>query len=215
MAISTYVELQTAVASWAHRSTSNITDFIAIAEKRINAALESRLAEVESSLVGVVDSRYIALPTGYYNNISLWLTTYGDRIEIIYVSPESLPVVDVASSQPYYYTITEGNIAFDYPNSQAFAYTFRYKKGYDIASTLTNDILTRYPNVYLYGALREASLFANDDSNTQKWEVTFQQALEECSNAEFKNKTHATLGMDSSLGYRAPGSRNIISGGVI
>lgn len=215
MAISTYAELQTAVAAWAHRSTSNITDFIDLAEARINAALESRMAEVESSLTGVVDSRYIALPTGYYNNIGLWLTTYGNRIEIVYVQPDSLPIATDSSGQPYYYTIDGSNIAFEMPCSSAYTYVFRYKKGYDIASTSTNDILTRYPNVYLYGSLREASMFANDDNNAMKWEAAYQFALDECRNAEFKNKTMSTLGVDHALlSGGAVGDRNIYTGGV-
>lgn len=214
MAISTYAELQTAVASWAHRSTDNITDFIDLAESRINAALESRMAEFESSLTATTDSRYIALPTGYYNNIGLWLTTYGNRVEIVYVQPDSLPISTDSSGQPYYYTIDGSNIAFEIPCSSAFTYVFRYKKGYDIASTSTNDILTRYPNVYLYGSLREASMFANDDQNSMKWNAAYDQAMSECMLAEFKNKTMATLAVDNALlsGGR-PGSRNIYAGG--
>jgi len=212
MAISTYAELQTAIAAWAHRSTSNVTDFIDLAESRINAALKSRLAEVEVTLTATVSSRYITLPSRYISNIGLWLTTYGNRIEIFYVSPESLPVISTSNGQPYYYTIDGENVAFDYPNSSAFTYTFRYKKGYDIASTSTNDILTRYPNVYLYGSLREAALFGHDDNDAMKWEAAYQAALEECSNSEFENKTTVTLGFDPAIsGYR---QGNIISGDI-
>lgn len=215
MAISNYAELQTAVASWAHRSTANITDFIDLAESRINAALESRLAEVETTLTATIASRYIALPSGYYNNLGLWLTTYGNRIEIPYVTPEDLAAIDTSNSQPRYYTIDGSNLAFDCPNSIAFTYVLRYKKGYDIASTSTNDILTRYPNVYLYGSLREASLFANDDNNAQKWELAYQQILDECSNAEIKNKTTATLSFDSELSYGGSSGRNILTDGGV
>lgn len=210
MAITTYSELQTAVSDWSHRTVSQVTDFIALAEKRINAVLSSRLGEVETTLTGTIGSRYIALPSGYVANRGLWLTTYGNRIEIVYVTPENLPVIDVTNSQPYYYTIDGSNIAFDYPNSQAFTYTFRFKKGYDIASTSTNDILTRYPNVYLYGALIEASIFARDLNALDMFETKFMMALQECQSSEQENRTLATLGMDSGL---VPvRSSNIISG---
>lgn len=216
MAISNYTELQAAVASWAHRSTSNITDFIALAEKRINAALESRMADVESDLVGVADSRYISLPSGYYNNLGLWIVLSGFRKEIVYVNAQSMPIIEGSPGQPTYYTIDGSNIAFNIENSEAYDYVLRYKKGYDIASTSTNDILTRYPNVYLYSSLREASLFANDDNNAAKWETAYQMALEECSNAEFKNKTLATLGTDTPLTFQSGvGSRNIFIDGAL
>lgn len=212
MAITTYSELQTAVSDWSHRSVSQVTDFIALAEKRINSSLSSRLGEVEVALTGSVGSRTIALPSGYIANRGLWLTTYGNRIEIIYVAPESLPVVDTTNGQPYYYTINGSNISFDYPNSEAFTYTFRYKKGYDIASTSTNDILTRYPGVYLYGALIEAAIFARDISALDMFESKFLMTLQECQNAEFESRTQSVLAIDSELsGERMS---NIITGDI-
>ncbi len=92
MALSNYTQLQAAIATWYKRDSALIPDFITLAESRINAELDSRLSYVESSLVGVVGSRYIALPTGYYSNQALWLTTYGTRTEIIFVTPDQLPV---------------------------------------------------------------------------------------------------------------------------
>lgn len=210
MAITTYSELQTAVTDWSHRSVSQVTDFIALAEKRINAILSSRLGEVETTLTGSVGSRTIALPSGYIANRGLWLTTYGNRIEIIYVTPEALPVVDTTNGQPYYYTIDGSNVTFDYPNSEAFTYTFRYKKGYDIASTSTNDILTRYPGMYLYASMVEASVFARDMNALDMFEAKFMMAFNEFQSSESENRTQATLSMDSELS----GDRmsNIITG---
>ena len=212
MAITTYSELQTEVAAWAHRTdlSSKMTDFIRIAEKRINSALSSRLGEVEVSIVGTIGSRYIALPSGYISNRGLWLTTYGNRIEIEYVTPELIPAIDTSNGQPYYYTIDGSNIAFDYPNSEAFTYTFRYKKGYDIAATLTNDILTNYPGVYLFGSLVEASMYIRDMDMVTAWEGRYQIALQEAQNSEFENRTQAVLFADSALTRLREG--NIITG---
>lgn len=212
MAITTYAQLQTAVNDWSHRTVSQVTDFIALAEKRINAALSSRLGEVESTLTGTIGSRYIALPSGYVANRGLWLTTYGNRIEIIFVPPEELPVITTTNGQPYYYTIDGSNVAFDYPNSEAFTYTFRYKKGYDIATTLTNDILTRYPGVYLYGSLVEASAFSRDMNALEMFEAKFEIAMQECQSSEQESRTQAILGIDAELNRgRKP---NIISGDI-
>lgn len=213
MSITNYTELQTAVSAWAHRSVAQVTDFIDLGETRINAALSSRLAEVEVELTGTIGSRYITLPTGYVANRGLWLTTYGNRIEIYYVPPEDLPVIDNSNSQPTYYTIDGANLAFDCLQSDAFTYTFRYKKGYDIASTTTNDMLTRYPNVYLYAALREASFFANDDNNAQKWEAAYQIALQECISSEFESKAMAILSVDGAL-LKSDRRDNIYTGGL-
>ena len=207
MGISTYTELQTAVTDWSHRSVSQAVDFITLAEKRINTLLASRLSEVDASLVATIGSRYITLPSGFISPYAMWCTTYDPRQEIVYTTPEILPVAS-DSSQPHYYTIDGAYIGFDCPSDIAYTYDFRYKKGYDIASTSTNDILTNYPGVYLYGALVEAAVFARDRADLDIFETKFQTALEEAQIAESQNKANATLFGDS-------GSRNanIYNGG--
>ena len=199
MALSNYTQLQAAVATWYKRDSALIPDFITLAESRINAELDSRLSYVESSLVGVVGSRYIALPTGYYSNQALWLTTYGTRTEIIFVTPDQLPVSIDTQGQPTYYTIEGSNIAFEYENNVAHTYTFRYKKAFDIASTSTNHVLTNYPNLYLFGALVEAHSYAKDIEEAQGYEMRYQQALIRAQIQEDKNLSRATMASDPGL----------------
>lgn len=205
MAISTYAELQTAVASWLHRDVSQIVDFITLAEKRINSLLDSRIAEVDASLTATISSRYIALPAGHMRPLGLWLTTYNPRIEIGYEIPENIHV-STASGQPFRYTIDGSNIAFDCPADLAYTFTFRYKKGYDIASTSTNDILTNYPGLYLYGALVDSCMLTREDPTI--FEQRFQTALEEALKTESKNKAHATIQSDMIVTDRS----NILTG---
>lgn len=212
MALANYTDLQASIASWHHRSESQIADFITLAEKRINKMLDSRLAEVESTLTATIGSRYIALPTGYQANFGLWLTTYGNRIEMVYCTPEQLPIVTDSNGQPRYYTIDGSNIAFDYPADQAYTYVFRYKKGYDLAATSTNHVMTNHPAVYLYGAMREASNFAEDDNATKKYESMFQQAIDEALHDENRNRAMAELSFDAALISNRVD--NIISGNV-
>jgi len=190
MAISTYAELQTAVASWLHRDVSQIVDFITLAEKRINSLLDSRIAEVDGTLTATISSRYITLPAGYMRPVGLWMTTYNPRIEMKYFIPGDLNV-STTDGQPRQYTIDGGNIAFDCPNDAAYTFTFRYKKGYDIASTSTNDILTNYPSLYLYGTLVEACMLTREDPTM--FEQRFQGALEEAMRTEYKNTANATI----------------------
>lgn len=199
MALANYTDLLTSVASWHHRTISQVADFVTLAEKRINKLLDTRLAEVESTLTATVASRYIALPTGYQANYGLWLTTYGNRIDIVYKSPEELPVITSGNGQPMYYTIDGSNVAFDYPASLAFTYIFRYKKGYDLASTSTNHVMTNHPAVYLYGAMREAANFAEDDKNIDKYESLFQQAIDEAIKDESRNRAMTELSSDASM----------------
>lgn len=196
MAITTYTNLQTAIADWHHRDVSQIPDFIALAEKRINTLLRSRVAEVDVILTATLSSRYITLPTGFMSPVNLWMTTYNPRNEIRYLTPYQIEVT-TSSGQPDFYTIDGANVAFNCPNLLAYTYTFRYKKGYDIAATSTNDILTNYPSVYLFGSLVEACLFARDDPSL--FEAKFQGAIAEAQTTENENKANATLNVDASL----------------
>ncbi len=170
-----------------------------MAEKRINSELASRIGEVEVELTATIGSRFISLPSGYMSNIGLWLTEFGQRDEMLFVSPELIPVTETSNGQPKYYTISGAQIGFEIPCSDAFTYNFRYKKGYDIAASTTNDILTNYPGLYLFGALVEAALFARDFDILDKWSSRFDAALSEAQRAEFKNKTQAFLAIDASI----------------
>lgn len=206
MAITTYAELQTAVASWLHRDVDQIVDFITMAEKRINSLLDSRVGEVDTSLTATISSRYIALPAGYMRNLGLWLTTYDPRIEMRYELPENMRVYEL-SGQPTCYTIDGSNIALDCPANSEYTYTMRYKKGCDIASTSTNDILTNYPSLYLYGSLVESCLMTREDPTL--FEQRFQGALEEALRTESKNKSQATIQSEVA----AINGGNILTGG--
>lgn len=205
MAITNYTELQTAVASWLHRDVDQIVDFIALAEQHINAVLDSRVGELDASLTATISSRYIALPTGHIKPMSLWLTTYNPRREIRYIVPSSLPVT-TTSSQPRYYTIDGSNIAFECPADIAYTFTFRYKKRYDIASTSTNDILTNYTGLYLYGALINSCMLTREEST--RFENMYSALLDAFIAAESKNYSYATIQSDTIAHIES----NIITG---
>ena len=208
MAITNYTELQAAVAAWAHRDVTEIVDFIALAEVRINNLFESRLAEIDTTLTATVSSRYIALPSGFKSAYGLWLTTYDPRREVIYILPEDLSVDENSSGRSYFYTIDGSNLAFDRPADIAYTYALRYKAKYSIATTGTNDVLTSYPDVYLFASLVESCLFSRDDPTI--FEQRFQSAIDNAQLSESKNKRHATIHTDGAL----VGSRrqNILNG---
>ena len=211
MAITNYTNLQTAIASWHHRDVPQIPDFISLAEARINNLLESRLSETDTTLTAIISSRYIALPSGFSATLGLWLTTYTPRREIKYILPENLPVDSATNGRPYYYTIDGSNIAFDRPADIAYTYTMRYQASYDIAATSTNDILTNYPDVYLFGSLVEACLFARDDPTI--FEQRFQSAINNAQKSESENKRFATISSDHAL-IGGNGRIRLTSGGM-
>ena len=89
MSITTYAELQTAIASWLARSdlTASIPDFITLFEAAANRRL--RVRQMESSTDLTPSSGEVALPADYL----AWrrLTWTGSpRVELAYVAPSYL-----------------------------------------------------------------------------------------------------------------------------
>ncbi len=107
MSIATYAELVTALdgaSGYLHRGdlTAKIPDFIKVAESRINRKLRVLLQETETTLTATIGSRLMAAPSLFGTPIALWLETYPPREELIYRTPEDLPVTTWNSSSDFY-----------------------------------------------------------------------------------------------------------------
>ena len=162
MAISTYTELQTAVANWLDRDdlTARIPEFIALTEARFNRILRIRAMESEADQATVAGTRSYSLPTDYRQMRTVHLTT-SPITAMSYITPEIMDRIWAGSTQgkPLSYTI-KGNNIYVGPSPDA-VYTIRflnYKKVTALTSLApTNSILTDAPDVYLYGCLLEES----------------------------------------------------------
>lgn len=177
MALSNYNELQASVASWMNRSDLNaqIVDFIAICESNIATDVRMREMLVSADLVSVPTSDAVALPAGWLEFKSVSLA----GIPIEYVTPETLrrnKVLDTGVTHNY--SIEGGNLLINGTLSTAQTLNTQYYKRLDALSvTPVNFLLTQYPQVYLYGALAQASLFMIDDPRAATWESAYKSAV--------------------------------------
>lgn len=214
MAITNYSELQGAIAAWMKRSdlTDQIPNFIALAEARINRVFLPRSQEIEEELTATPGSRFIALPSGVINPIGLWLKAYMPRVKLTQMLPVELPVRQNVSGYPEYWAIDGENIALDKVAAEAYSFDFRYTKTFALSdSAPTNYILTNNPDVYLMGALVEASKYSMDDQQSAIYEQRFQQAMSDAASNE--NDTRATAVLMTDLGQIARNTRfNILRG---
>lgn len=196
MSITTYALLQTAVADWLHRTdlTAKIPDFITLAESRINRQIRFNQQETETTLTATVDSRQITLPTGFIAPLGLWRTFYeGIRDELVFATPEQLPVTD-QSSQPYYWTIDASNLAFECPADQAYTYVLRYRGTDNLSDTNTDNwILLNHPDLYLYASLIEAAAYIRDIDLMSVAKSGYDMAIQEVLDKEHRTKAGATL----------------------
>lgn len=158
MAITSYSELQAAVASWMHRDDlgSVIPDFIVMAEATFNYGEAEpefpplRCRQMETTDDFAVSSGSVALPSGFLEVRRITAATSPVR-ELEYASPdwlkEAYPSGQDASS-PRFYTIEGGNIL-----SVADFEMVYYTAIPDLATNTTNWLLTASPNAYLYTAM--------------------------------------------------------------
>jgi hypothetical protein len=205
MAISTYTELQDAIASWLHRSnlTTTIPDLITLAEDELNAELRLRVMEVDETLTLTAGDNTVALPARYLEPVLLEIVWGGtqENERLTFLSPMQMTLQDSANVavEPEYWTVNGENIEFPEPADQNYTLRFRMLKRLDIATDTTNYLLSNWRGLYLYGALLQSAPFIHDDARMQTWGVMYEKLMRKVKNKESRSKALATLRTDSPL----------------
>ena len=180
MSISTYANLQTALASALHRSdlTSVLPDFITLCEAKLNKKL--RLRALETRVTSSVSTEYVALPTGFLSIRNLQLNT-DPKVRLEYVTPDyiDLNYPDSSTGEPKFYTIVGGEIQLAPPPDGTYTLEMSYFKKLDLATDSTNWVLTNSPDVYYYGSLLEAAAYLKNDKRIPIWSSLFEKAVSE------------------------------------
>ena len=193
MAISTYAELKTAVASWLNRDdlTANIPDFITLCEARLNRVLRTRAMEGLYTASTIAGQRDYNLPASYLQMRALRLNTSPLTV-LEYVSPEIMDRVWAGSSggKPVAYTIKANELFLGPSPGAVYTMEMDYYRKFDSLSTIitTNAMLTDNPDVYLYGSLLEAEPFIKNDSRIQVWGTSFYKAITDIQDQDSKDR---------------------------
>lgn len=181
MAISTYAELKTAVASWLNRSdlTTAIPDFIALAEADIRR--EVRVQAMESLASGTLTGETLAHPTRYIE--ARRLTVGGDIQE--YVLPSVYHNADDEGQTLDIFT-SIGESFYILNGASGDAYTLVYTAAFAAfsAASDTNWVLTNAPDVYLFGALRYAAIYMNDSEALTRYLAMYLAAAQRVTRQE-------------------------------
>jgi len=172
MAITTYPELQSAVADWLNRSdlTARIPDFITLAETRINRDLRTREQQV--------------IPGDFLEFKSFRITdATGNAFELMLATPEQISEAlteSSVSSTPQFVTIIGDQFQIWPAPSQSYVGTLAYVRKVPALSDAapTNWLLTSAPDVYLYGSLMSAGPFLRDSEALVTFKTLFDEALE-------------------------------------
>lgn len=197
MAITNLTELEAACANWLVRAdlVARIPEFITLAESKLNREIRKRQGEVTVPLVGVPASRFIALPAAYSEGLDAWIMPPGasDWQELRFVDPARLAASTVAG-QPRFWTIDGTNLGFERPCDQAYSFTLRMLAKYALSvPNPTNDLLTDYPDAYLFGALAEAGPFLRDQDVLSMYEAKLDAAIKSINAKDARSRAQQTL----------------------
>lgn len=181
MALANYADLQASVARWLHRSnmTADIIDCITLAEARIKSVLQAQLQDTSGTLTTVNGQNYVSLPSDLLRAHSLSIANTAPSID--YVTPDQLGAAyyegDVGIPQKY--TLIGDRVYFGPTPDRVYSVSCVFQAAVPSLSDAapTNSLLTRWPNVYLWAAMVEASKFAKDQAAQASYNADFMEAM--------------------------------------
>ena len=183
MAISTYTDLKTSVASWLNRDdlTSVIPDFISLAEAGINRDL--RHYKMIERADATLDSRYVQMPTDWMETVRFSITS-GNTYRLELVSRDDMleyrqKTADASGRPRFYANIGDTIEVFPTPDADYTMQLQYYAKTPALSdSNASNWLLLDAPDVYLYGTLIQSAPYLQDDARTQTWAALYAAALQ-------------------------------------
>jgi len=180
----TYAELKTAIANYLNRSdlTSDLDTFIDNVEAELNRRLRTK--DMIKRATATADSQYLTVPTDWIEAINVEITS-NDFSPLFQQSIESLDVYrksnNNSSGQPVYFAMVDDSIELaPTPDGEYTLQLTYYAKISALSDTNTSNFVSvSHPDVYLYGALKHASIFLMEDERIPMFTQQFEKALEE------------------------------------
>lgn len=183
MALATYSDLKTSIANYLGRSdlTSQIPDFISLAEIRLSRALRIRQMLKTVTAATTAGDPTVGLPSDFLQIRDIHISG-NPRSPISYLSPSAFSRDSRAdeSGKPVFYTLRANE--FELAPAPDTAYTLSmlyYAKPTVLSDANTSNIfLANAADALLYGALLEAEPYLMNDARLQVWSSLYNNAME-------------------------------------
>ena len=196
MALDTYSNLKTTIANYLNRSdlTAYLGDFITLTEARLNRELRVReMVNTDTSTTTVAGTQSYSLPTGYLEATTIIFQS-DPYCTLRFISNSDFYNKYNASQsrgKPTYFTIVGTNILLGVAPNSATTLQINYYKSLTALSdsNASNDILTNYPELYLYGALAESAPFIMQDERINTWGNLYKEALKNANETSSRGST--------------------------
>lgn len=181
MAITSYTELQAAVANWLDRNdlAARIPEFIVLAEAQMNRLLRSRGATGRST--ATVDAEFAALPADFAQAISLRVATGSDWQELSSSDQDTMSGYAAAMGQPRLYSVVGGQLRL-YPapdTDHIVEMTYFSKVPALSVANPSNWVLASHPDAYLYGTLVHSAPLLRDADILGTWKALSDAAMDQ------------------------------------
>ena len=205
MTISTYANLQSEVLDTLNRTdlVANVTQFtpgsiegavqrgIAKCEKRIVRRLRTREFETSTTMTATASVETIAIPSDFIMAKSMILQ---ENPNVVLVQKDMTQLVNdtpsTSTGQPASFATFGTNFYYrPLPDSARSIKLFYYAAPAALSdSNTTSTLLTKYPDLMLYGTLIEVTAHIEDDARIQIWKGAFDEAIKDITDDNTTNR---------------------------
>lgn len=183
MALANFTDLKASISSWLYGRddlAAVIPDFITLSEARFNREL--RTSNMVARATADVSDGFFAVPADWLETISLINTGSNPSVVVEPVSIQrlnELRTIPLTGSPRYYAMVDAALQIYPAPSAATSLELTYYQKVPALSTgTPTNWLLTKSPDLYLYGALLQAAPYLDEDGRIPVWASGVQQTIE-------------------------------------
>lgn len=186
MALTNYTDLVNSISSYLFGRTdlaANIPDFVTLCEAQLNRRLRVRQMEGRYTASLTAGNAYLATPSGMISFRRLAVTSINPMQLLSYVTPDEMYALwnDTQDQDtPVNYTVIGSEIQFGPIPDQAYTIEGDYYAQIPgLQANSTNWLMSAFPDIYLFGTLKQAAPFLGNDSRLPIWNAALEQSLSE------------------------------------
>jgi len=188
MALATFQNLKDALASnttpadsWSNRTDLNnrLDDFITITESKTMRGTQLqgqivqglRTRELEKLANVTLNAETASVPSDFIQAIRFFLDQ-NPRVQLEYIAPQNMDkrFPDTSTGTARFFTVEAGNFRFKpIPSSGTAKLLYYFRPAILSGANTTNELLTNYPDIMLWGSLAELWDFLKDDAKSIKY----------------------------------------------
>ena len=178
-------------------TTDLCADFIAMTEAELSRELMVRGMTVRAD--AVIDAEYAAIPSDFQGEISLRIND-SNNTKLQFLAPDAFDkrINDfIDTGAPRYFTIIGSEFRFLPAPDQTYVGELIYWQGIPPLTdgSSSNWLLTKHPDVYLYGCLMHAAAFLKNMDDKAMYEGWFAAAISSIARSDADEATGTALQM--------------------